>query len=357
MPIVWPMFMDEFELAREHLVAAIAEASALGDEVSVQTFLGHLAAVECWTGNWTRADEYASRAIELTDRIASPAYLGSALFARGYVDVHLGRTDEARAAGHRILEIFGAQRELNLAFGYWLLGLAALSLQDLMEADRQFALAAELVDGMGQREPVRWRFHTDQLEAVIGLGDLDRADDLLARLDERGRAFPRPWILATTARCRGLLFSARGDQDAALASMRAALRHHDDIELPFERARTLLAMGQVLRRRREKREARLVLEQALTEFDRLGARVWAERARAELARVPSHPSAAALSTTENEIARLAAEGLTNKQIADRAFVSPKTVEANMTRIYGKLGIRSRAELGRAMVEMERTAET
>ncbi len=356
-PMVWPMFMDEFALARERLVAAVAGATALGDETSVQTFLGHLAAIECWTGNWALADEYASRAIEVTDRIASPAYLGSALFARGYVDAHMGRIDEARTAGHRIVEIFGATREPQLAFGHWLLGVVALSVHDLIEADRQFGRAAEVIDGMGQREPVRCRFHPDQAEAAIGLGDLDRAEQLIARLEERSRAFPRPWILATTARCRGLLLSARGDPDGALLAMRAALRHHDDLEMPFERARTLLALGQVLRRRREKREARLVLHEALTEFERLGARVWADRARAELARVPSHPSAGALSMTEIEIARLAAEGLTNKQIADRAFVSPKTVEANMTRIYTKLGIRSRAELGRAMADRERTAET
>ena len=356
-PIVWPMFMDAFDFARERLVRAVAEAVALGDEASVQTFLGHLAAIECWTGNWTAADEYASRAIELTERIASPAYLGSALFARGYVDAHMGRIDEALEAGRRIVDVLAAEHEPQLAFGHWLLGFVALTVQDLVEADRQFGLAAEVIDGMGQREPVRCRFHPDQAEAAIGVGDLDRADGLLARLDERGRAFPRPWILATTARCRGLLLSARGDQDAALAAMHLALRHHDNIEMPFERARTLLAMGQVLRRRREKRGARSAFEEALAEFERLGARVWAERTTAELARIPVRQSSLALSPTEEEIAHLAAHGLTNKQIADRAFVSPKTVEANIARIYGKLGIRTRAELGRAMADLERPAET
>jgi DNA-binding CsgD family transcriptional regulator len=356
-PIVWPMFMDDFTLARERLVAAVADASALGDEASMQTFLGHLAAIECWTGNLALADEYASRAIELSERIASPAYLGSALFARGYVDAHLGHIDEANDAGRRILELYAAYDDPQLVFGHWLLGLAALFVQDLAEADRQLGRAAEVIDGMGQREPVRCRLHPDRVEAVIGLGDLDRADGLIARLEDRSRAFPRPWLLATTARCRGLLLSARGDLDGALASLRAAQQHHDDVEMPFERARTLVALGQVLRRRREKREARSVLENALAEFERLGARTWAERTRAELARIPVHQSASALSATEAEIARLAASGLTNRQIADRAFVSPKTVEANMSRIYGKLGIRTRAELGRAMADLERATQT
>jgi DNA-binding CsgD family transcriptional regulator len=351
------MFVDDFGLARERLVAAVADAWTLGDEASVQTFLGNLATIECWTGNMEMADQYAARAIELTERIASPAYLGSALFARGYVDAHLGRVDEANDAGRRILELFAAKAEPQLVFGHWLLGLVALFVQDLTETDRQLTHADAIVNGMGQREPVRWRFHPDHLEAVIGLGDLDRAGDLIARLDDRSRAFPRPWLLATTARCRGLLLAARTDLDGALASLRIALQHHDDLEMPFERARTLLALGQVLRRRREKREARSVLEETLAEFERLGARTWAGRTRAELARIPVHQSASALSATEAEIARLAASGLTNRQIADRAFVSPKTVEANIGRIYGKLGIRTRAELGRAMADLERATET
>lgn len=352
-PLVWPMFMDDFTEARKRFVAAVEEATASGEETNLQTFLGHLAAIECWTGHWTLADEYASRAIDLSERIASSTYLGSALFARGYVDAHLGRVDEARAAGEGILALFTGAKEPQLVFGHWLLGLVALTVQDYDDADREFGLAAELVDEMGQVEPVRTRFHPDQAEAAIAVGDLGRAENLIARLDERARAFPRPWILATTARCRAMLLATRGDLDAALQSARTALRHHDDLDMPFERARTLLVAGQLLRRRREKREARAVLIEARTEFERLGAVIWLERANAELARVPVRQAPAALSATEAEIARLAASGLTNRQIAERAFVSPKTVEANISRIYRKLHISSRAELGRAVAKMER----
>jgi DNA-binding CsgD family transcriptional regulator len=356
-PFSWHTFLDEFDVAREVLVAAIARASALGDELSVQAFLCQLVTIECWTGNWAQADKLATQVMELTDRIESPAYLNSALFARGYVDAHMGKAEEARSAGLRILELLDDETGGQSVLGHWLLGFTALVEQDHVSADHELSRAAELVDRTGVRDPVRMRFQPDLVEAAIGCGNLDRAEALIARLEQRGRAFPRPWILATTDRCRGLLLAARGDLDGANAAMRSALSHHAGLEMPFERARTLLAMGQVLRRRREKREARLVLEEARSEFERLGARAWTARAVAELARIPLRQSSLALSATEAEIARLAAQGMTNKQIADRAFVSPKTVEANMARIYGKLGIRTRAELGRAMADLERPTET
>jgi DNA-binding NarL/FixJ family response regulator len=127
--------------------------------------------------------------------------------------------------------------------------------------------------------------------------------------------------------------------------------------MPLERARTLLALGQLLRRRKERRKAREAFQEALAEFERVGAGCWAERARAELARVPVRRAPSDLTPTETTIASLAATGLTNRAIAERIYVSPKTVESNLARVYRKLGIRSRAELGRAMAERERPVET
>jgi len=241
--------------------------------------------------------------------------------------------------------------------GRWLLGLTALMVEDYEQADRNLSDADASVDSLGVREPVRWRFHPDLVEAVIARGDLERAEKLIARLDERAVTFPRPWLLSTTARCKGLLFAARGDLDAALAQMQMALQYPAAVDMPFERARTLLALGQVQRRRREKREARLALEEARAEFGRLGAKLWVDRVDRELARIPTRRASESLSATEQQIARLAADGLTNREIAERAFVSPKTVEANMARIYRKLDIGSRAELGRAMADKGRAVET
>jgi DNA-binding CsgD family transcriptional regulator len=119
--------------------------------------------------------------------------------------------------------------------------------------------------------------------------------------------------------------------------------------MPFEAARTLLAKGRLHRRRREKRLADETLRAAQAEFERLGAPIWADQTRAELARVGRRPRAPRdLTETERRVAELAARGLTGREIADRAFLAPKTVGNVLGRVYDKLGIHSRAELGAAM---------
>lgn len=349
-PIAWPVMHDDFDEGRRRYERALVDARAIGDELSGVSLLSHLAEVELWTGHWSRADHLASEALELVDRSASSAYLNTALYARGLVDAHLGRVDAARACAQRIL---GLQLFTNAdggIRGHMVLGFLALSLDDMAEAEMQLSATAQMLERRGEWEPARFRVHPDLAEAVIALGDLERAADLIDRLDARGRVFPRPWILAAAARDRALLLAARGDPEAALDKAREALRHHESLDMPFERARTMLVLGRILRRRNERRAAREALEAALQEFDRLGAALWAEKARGELARVPVRKAPAELTPTEEKIARLAADGLTNREVAERAFVSPKTVEANLARVYGKLGVRSRAELGRVMAE-------
>jgi DNA-binding CsgD family transcriptional regulator len=113
-----------------------------------------------------------------------------------------------------------------------------------------------------------------------------------------------------------------------------------------------LALGRLRRRRREKQLAATALAEALAEFERIGAPLWAAQARAELARArPVHPTAGELTATEHRITDLAAEGLTNREIAARLFISPKTVEANLAKAYRKLGVRSKAELARHMATL------
>jgi len=184
---------------------------------------------------------------------------------------------------------------------------------------------------------------------VIGLGDLDRAEQLVARLEARAVALPRPWILAVSSRCRGMLDAARGNLDAALAGYERALAAHQDLDMPAELGRTLLAQGRLYRRRNERRRAQEVLERAVSVLGAAGARGWAAIAGDELVRARGRRGdAAALTATERMICELASSGMRNHEIAAQLFLSDKTVEANLSRSYRKLGVRSRTELAGAM---------
>jgi DNA-binding CsgD family transcriptional regulator len=191
-------------------------------------------------------------------------------------------------------------------------------------------------------------FLPDALEALIALGELDRAERLLGMLERRSRELDRAWTLAAGGRCRGLLLAARADVPAAVGAFDRALGEHDRVEMPFERARTLLCLGRVQRRAKQRKAAREALSEAFEIFDRVGARLWAELARHELDRTHVREAPLALTPSEKQVAQLAARGLKNREIAERLFLSPKTVEANLARAYRKLGIRSRAELGAVM---------
>ena len=188
---------------------------------------------------------------------------------------------------------------------------------------------------------------------MIALGDLDRAEGLLERLEGWGRATGRVWTLATAARCRALLLAAQGDTQGAIQVLEAAIGYHEHLAMPFELGRTLLVTGQVQRRAKRKLAAKQRLEQALGIFESLPAPLWAQRARSELSRIGLRPPASlALTATEERVAALAASGHTNRQVAQALFLSPRTVEANLARVYRKLGLSSRAELGAAMARKE-----
>jgi DNA-binding NarL/FixJ family response regulator len=130
------------------------------------------------------------------------------------------------------------------------------------------------------------------------------------------------------------------------------MERHEQLAMPFERARTLLVKGVIERRARRRGQAKMSFERALEIFEHIGARLWAERARAELDRVGlRRTSGADLTEGERRVAELTAKGLANREVAAALFMSPKTVEANLSRAYRKLGIRSRAELGARMAEL------
>ena len=146
---------------------------------------------------------------------------------------------------------------------------------------------------------------------------------------------------------RALIDTAHGDHAAARDRLLATQARHAHLDRPFEAARTDLALGGVQRRLRERRAARASLELARAGFERLGASAWADRATAELARVGGRaPAGDGLTPTERAVADLVARGRTNRETAAALFLSINTVEAALTAVYGKLGVRSRTELAR-----------
>jgi DNA-binding CsgD family transcriptional regulator len=192
-------------------------------------------------------------------------------------------------------------------------------------------------------------FIPDAVEAMLSLGRTAEAEPLIEALERNGRRLDRPWMLAVGARCRSMWLAAQGDVEAAADKAHDAMAEHDRLPMPFERARTQLLLGQLQRRQRQKDASTRTFREALESFETMGSQLWADRARAELARTkvaPTHDLA--LTPSERRVAELAASGMTNRDVAAALFISPKTVEANLARIYRKLGIKTRAELGRVI---------
>jgi DNA-binding CsgD family transcriptional regulator len=335
---------DELAAARPTVEAMRARAERLGEEVSLAWSLGALAELEWRAGDWARADGYATLAFKAAERTGEPGAAASALPVMALLDASLGRVEAAHAratqAAH-LAEQTGALPILVQSSG--VLGFLAVSLGQPEQAHGYLGPVLERVTAMGLREPGLTRLLWDDIEACIAADRLDQAEVLLGELDAQGRALDRPWALATAARGRGLLAAARGDLPGALDALEGSLAQHQRLGQPFELGRTLLALGVVRRRAKQKRTAR----QALEAFERLGAILWAATTRGELGRIGGRaPGPGGLTPTERRVAELVAQGHTNREVADRLFLSPKTVAANLTSVYAKLGVRSRTELAR-----------
>lgn len=347
--VFWAVMLkwaDDFEAAHPRLEAIARRVREHDEEGSLPSVLFQLAELECWLGNLESAERYARECREAALLSGQPSLETHPLYVEALVAAHVGRVEDAVAAASRALVI--AERVADQRFVVRclaVLGFTKLSLGDAAEADRQLGRAAELTSAAGYGEPGVVRFLPDAIEALVLLERLEQAETLTERLEERGATLERPWAQATGARCRALLAAARGDLPGALGALERARAAHERLPMPLERARTLLVLGRVQRRAKQKRAARASLAEALELFDGLGARLWAEQARSELARIGGRrPASDELTPTERRLAELVADGRSNKEAAAALFVTPRTVETQLSRIYRKLGVRSRTEL-------------
>jgi DNA-binding NarL/FixJ family response regulator len=339
----WLRYIDDLDGARARLEQAEQQAHDEGDESSLANILLNSVIVATWAGDLAEAAQLAERMADAFGQHGGVGPEAGDLW-RAYVDAYAGRVESVREAAAK------ADPGEPMVTAIWsrCLGLAELAAGETVSADQHLTEAIEVFERVAFREPAIWRVDGDAIEAALAVGDVDRAQALLDRFEERAARSRIPWSLAVSARCRGLVLAAQGELDAAAEALERALTEHERCPMPFERARTLLVHGRLQRRLKRKRQARLSLDGAREVFASEGAANWVARVDEELGRVTVRRAPEELSATELRIAQLAADGLSNQAIAEQVFVSVKTVESNLKRAYRKLGISSRAQLARAL---------
>ncbi len=333
----------EVARARTLFQEVLSVVKARNDPAAEADALFILAHLEWRAGNWEEANRYEFDSSDLLTQLGRwmpPHEVFAAVIA-----AHQGRIGEARSRSQRA--IARAEKEgigITYSGQSWVLGFVELSLGHAAAALPYLRRAHDARNAF-MLEPGQRLELGDLLEALIAVGELNETEEVLATWQKRADALDRAWALAILARSRGLLLAARGDFQGAFASFERALAEHARSTDPFHHARTLLALGRAQRRAKKRGAARTTLEEALTRFERLGAPLWAEQTRAELARIGGRaPSRGELTEAEHRIARLVAAGSTNQEVAAALFLTVHSVETTLTRVYRKLGVRSRAEL-------------
>ncbi|PRX99719.1 helix-turn-helix transcriptional regulator [Allonocardiopsis opalescens] len=254
-----------------------------------------------------------------------------------------GDEERCRALAEEVLPRARARHRVNAEIAVWGLGMLDLSARRFGEA---FDRLERVSQGPASRD-LLMRAVPDLVEAAVRKGVPDRVEGPLAAFRHWAEQVDRPVATGLALRCRALL---AGD-DAADALYAEALRLHERHGGPYERARTHLVYGEWLRRRRRRTEARAHLAAAVSAFEGIGAQLWAERARGEMAAFgergdePRRSGPLTLLTPQElQVVRLAAGGHTNKEIAAQLFLSPRTVGHHLYKAYPKLGVAGRAEL-------------
>jgi DNA-binding CsgD family transcriptional regulator len=335
---------DDLDAARVRLAAAEALARDHGDDEFRAVLLIHMALLECRAGHFDQAARYATESYDLRRQFGLGT--GPHLYPLALAQALRGRAEEAEAAAERGRALCEqTSNELYTVRNLRVRGLLALSTGDSSTAVRILAPLPDRLATQGYRGANLLEVLPDAIEALIAVGELDRAAAQLEHLDATTGTLGTAYARARAARCRGLLAAAERDYDAALEAFDGALTAHERLPDPLERGRTLLALGQTRRRSGRRRDARETLRKALAILEEIGASLWAEQAHAELERLGGRrPSERTLTGAEERVARLVAEGKTNREVASALFVTVRTVEAHLSSIYRKLDLRSRSEL-------------
>ncbi len=331
------MHMWVGDLAASHALAVEAEASARsrGDVSQLPEILCECGAIDTLTdGDWDRAAARYDEALRLADetgQASSAAYVTAAL---AQLMSHRGDRAGVESAVAR-LEPFRATRAWCDLAATSARASLALAEGAFDEAVVEFPPAAAAYDTW-------WGLSTDRIEALIRLGRLREADEDIERATA---TMTMPLAEGRLDRCRGLA-AANGQYTGPLERSIETFTH---LSAEVEAARSRLVLGELLRRGGRRIAAREQLRAALDVFERTGCRPWANQTRRELTasgerRRRRQDMGDELTPQERQIALLVAEGRTNREVATLVFLSPKTIEAHLSRVYRKLGITSRADL-------------
>lgn len=348
------LWVGEFARAAaivDEMVAACRRVSAFGRMTYPLSVRSHLAFCR---GAWTTAAQAGREGVQIARETGQDTLLAFALANLARVDAAQGRSAAARASVAEALAITDRERTDGVAIHVH----AADALAELVDgradaAARAARRAGERQAALNLRHPAVTMWAAELIDALAVAGRPAEArsavDALAVRAEETGSL----WGAAVAARGEVTL----ADDDEVDARAAIALPLAEALGMPFELARTELAIGERLRRSQRRADARRPLARALAGFERLGAAPFAGRSRIGLdapAAPPALPGAAVpLTPQERRIAQLVAAGSTNREIAAELSLGEKTLERRLTALYRKAGVASRTELARAVAAPDR----
>ncbi|MEA2123294.1 MAG: hypothetical protein QOI80_76 [Solirubrobacteraceae bacterium] len=342
---------DDCAGALAHCLAFASSVREAGSLYALPTPLCIAAESAYRLGRWDGLEELCDQAIATAEETDQWGPAAQAAIVRARLAAARGNEAGCRAdaqSGLRLVESAGVRS--MAVYGHGALGFLELSAGQVDAAIEELELTERLVAELGLEEPTIVPWAPDLVEAYVRAGREEEARRVLATLSRQADLADTAASAAMVERCRGLLAEGAFDEHFALA-----LEHDGRGSMAFERARTLLAWGMRLHRARRRTEARERLHPAIEAFEQLGATPWAQMARAELRAAGGRERHSldddeALTGQEERIARAAASGATTREVAAELFLSPKTVEWHLGRVYRKLGVRSRADLAQALSE-------
>ncbi|GIJ60968.1 helix-turn-helix transcriptional regulator [Virgisporangium aurantiacum] len=336
-------FLGDDAVAIALFTAAVTRARSAGAMTALPWLLAPLSSLGAWTSRYAAATGDVTEGLRIAEETGqeNPAAHLRAVLA-WLAAVH-GHEDDCRTHATAALARALGQR-LGPAAGIASWALALLDLGAGRPAEARDRLAALAVAGPGESHPMVGIFSAaDLVEAAVRTDEPATARQALGRLETWAAHSGSAWGSALVARCRGLL-------DADDRHFADALATHARGGRPFDTARTELLFGEHLRRRRRRADARRHLRAAHETFERLGLPTWADQAGAELRatgetarrREPGTPTR--LTPQEVQIVRMVSTGATNREVAAQLFLSPRTVDYHLRKVFTKLDLTSRAEL-------------